>query len=87
MYVPFPTAHRPPLTLPSSPLPVCIITTAVYAQHLGYRTFIPHDAIGSHDLRSWDDKRLIRGRDLVQSACDLMSDAMAVVIDTKDILD
>jgi hypothetical protein len=86
MYVPSPE-HSPSFTDPSTPPPVCIITTAVYGQHLGYRTFVVRDAIGSHDLHSWDDKRLIRGRELVDSACDLMSDAMAVVIETKDILD
>ncbi|KAJ9115394.1 hypothetical protein QFC22_005149 [Naganishia vaughanmartiniae] len=63
----------------------CIITTAVYGQHLGYRVFVVRDAIGSHNLRSWDDKRNISGSDLVDSACDLMSDALAVVIEAKDI--
>lgn len=64
---------------------VCIITTAVYGQHLGYRVFVVRDAIGSHHLRSWDDKRNISGSDLVDTACDLMSDAMAVVVEAKDI--
>ncbi|KAJ9095219.1 hypothetical protein QFC20_006696 [Naganishia adeliensis] len=63
----------------------CIITTAVYGQHLGYRVFVVRDAIGSHNARSWDDKRDVPGNELVDGACDLMSDAMAVVVQAKDI--
>jgi hypothetical protein len=62
-----------------------VITTAVYGQHLGYRVFVVRDAIGSHHLRSSDNTRDITGPELVQSACDLMDDAMAVVIDAKDV--
>jgi hypothetical protein len=79
-----------PLRLPSQTTltlrpPVCIVTTAVYGQHLGYRVFVVRDAIGSHNARSWDDKRDVPGNELVDSACDLMSDAMAVVVEAKDI--
>lgn len=88
MYVlPHPSHPSHTLTLPPSrSLAVCIITTAVYGQHLGYRVFVVRDAIGSHNARSWDDKRDVSGDELVDSACHLMSDAMAVVVEAKDIL-
>lgn len=83
MYVPYDLTSLD-LPNPSGP-PVCIITTVVYGQHLGYRVFVVRDAIGSHNLLSWDGKRGIKGTDLVESACDLMADALAVVIESKDI--
>ncbi|GHJ89403.1 hypothetical protein NliqN6_5805 [Naganishia liquefaciens] len=64
----------------------CIITTAVYGHHLGYRVFVVRDAIGSHNLHSWDNARDIKGSELVESACDLISDALGVVVKATDIL-
>ncbi|GAA5983851.1 hypothetical protein JCM10908_005951 [Rhodotorula pacifica] len=58
-----------------------------YAVHLGYRVFVVHDAIGSHKLPSWDNKREIEGPELVDSACDLLNDAMAVVIKASEVQD
>lgn len=62
------------------PAKVCIVTTASYGVHLGYRVFVIRDAIGSHNLVSWDNKRKVEGQQLVEAACDLMDDALAVVI-------
>ncbi|GAA5864230.1 hypothetical protein JCM3774_001264 [Rhodotorula dairenensis] len=58
----------------------CIVTTASYGVHLGYRVFVVQDAIRSHNLVSWDNKRKIEGQQLVEAACDMMDDALAVVI-------
>ncbi|KAI5449602.1 hypothetical protein NCC49_004532 [Naganishia albida] len=64
----------------------CIITTAVYGHHLGYRVFVVRDAIGSHNAQSWDDKREVSGDELVRGACDLISDALGVVVEAKDVM-
>jgi len=65
----------------------CISTTAVSGQHQGFNVTVVRDCIGSHDLRSWDDKREIKGDELCDTACDLIQDALGLVVLAKDIRD
>lgn len=52
---------------------------------MGYGIFIVRDALGSHNLLSWDSKRNIKGEDLVESACDLLGDVLSVVLTSDQI--
>ncbi|GAA5983847.1 hypothetical protein JCM10908_005949 [Rhodotorula pacifica] len=65
----------------------CITNTAVYGIHLGYRVFVVQDAIGSHNLLSWDNKRKLSGEELVEAACNFLGDAITVVIKSDEIED
>ena len=65
----------------------CDNPQAVYGQHRGFQVTILRDCIGSHDLKSWDDKREISGDELCDTACDLFQDALGLVCMSTDILD